>query len=65
MKAGTVSIIRSIQPFLVALGTYFVLKLPLSPKQLIGGTIVVIGINIILVGANITKNNFLNRPVKN
>ncbi len=65
MKAGTVSIIRSIQPFLVAIGTYFILKLPLSSKQLIGGTIVVIGINIILFGANITKNNFLNRPIKN
>ncbi len=65
MKAGTVSIIRSIQPFLVAISSYLILKLPLSSKQLIGGTILVIGINIILIGANITKNSFLNRAIKN
>jgi len=55
-KAITVSIIKSLQPFFVAIGSSIFLSMPLTPKQLIGGIIMVVGINIILIGK---KYNFI------
>ena len=64
-KAITVSMIKSVQPFLVALETYFFLHLPIGLKQLLGGTIIVIGINIILFASKVDIRSFISRPVKN
>ena len=64
-KAVTVSIIKSIQPFIVAMEAYLFLNLPITFKQLIGGTILVIGINIILFASKVDIRSFISRPVKN
>jgi len=63
LKAANVSIIKTIQPFLVVLATYIVLGEKLKFSQLIGGIIIILGINILIMGnrTNI-KNAFSKKP---
>ena len=57
LKAANVSIIKSIQPFLVFIASYIFLGEKLKTGQFLGGLIIIIGINILILGnrANIKK----------
>ncbi len=50
LKAANVSIIKSIQPFLVLLLSYWFLHQGLKPSQVFGGILIIAGINILVVG---------------
>ena len=50
LKAANVSIIKSIQPFMVVLATYIFLGEKLKANQFLGGIIIIIGINILILG---------------
>ena len=50
LKAANVSIIKSVQPFLVLLLSYWFLHQGLRTSQIMGGVLIIIGINILIVG---------------
>ncbi len=50
LKAANVSIIKSVQPFMVLLLSYTLLGQGLRPSQILGGVLIIIGINILILG---------------
>ena len=61
LKAANVSIIKSIQPFMVVLATYIFLGESLKPNQFLGGIIIIIGINILIIGNRSQIKNALSK----
>lgn len=51
LKASSVSIIKSVQPFLVVLGAYSFLDRSLSGFQVFGGILTVVGVNVLILGS--------------
>ncbi len=49
MKAADVSIIKSVQPLFVAIASYIFLNQPPGSPQLIGGVLIIIGVNIVIL----------------
>jgi len=61
LKAANVSIIKSIQPFIVLLLSYAVLSQGLRPSQILGGILIIAGINILIVGNRASIKKALTR----
>ncbi len=49
MKAADVSIIKSVQPLMVAVASYIFLNQPPTTSQLIGGVLIIIGVNMVIL----------------
>ena len=52
LKAADVTIIKSIQPLLVTLGSYVFLNKALTVRQFIGGILIILGVNAVIVGVS-------------
>ncbi len=52
LKAADVSIIKSIQPLLVLLGSYVFLHKVVTVRQFIGGVLIIIGVNIVIIATH-------------
>ncbi len=52
LKAADVSIIKSIQPLLVLLGSYLFLHKAVTMRQFIGGLMIIAGVNIVIVATH-------------
>ncbi len=52
LKAADVTIIKSIQPLLVTLGSYVFLHRALTIRQFLGGILILIGVNAVIIAAS-------------
>lgn len=65
IKSTQVSLIKNSQPFLVVLFSYFFLKTTITNGQLLAGTLIVIGISLMISDKRLNLRTILNRFVKN
>ncbi|MEN8153489.1 MAG: DMT family transporter [Acidobacteriota bacterium] len=65
IKSTQVSLIKNSQPFLVVLFSYFFLKTTITNEQLLAGTLIIIGISLMISDKRLNLRAILNRFVKN
>jgi drug/metabolite transporter (DMT)-like permease len=65
IKSTQVSLIKNSQPFLVVVFSYFFLKTTITNEQLFAGTLIVIGISLMISDKRLNFRTILNRFIKN
>ncbi len=65
IKSTQVSLIKNTQPFLVIIFSYIFLKTTLSPAQIGAGSLIILGISLIVNDKRLNFRTLLNRFIKN
>ncbi len=64
IKVSKASLIKTVQPLLVVLGTFLILKIKISFSQFVGGILIIIGIIILIISSKLAYRPIGERAVK-